>query len=120
MGVPEMPTEIELDIFSGRSNPTWILEASLEAELVNRLRGLPPAHRQAPEPPGLGYRGLLIHSAPELGSGHPIRVYKGVLKHPDGLREDSQRELEAWLLKTGTPFLESNLMEAAAGELDRS
>src|SRR5947208_291634 len=115
-----MPTEIELDVFSGRPNPTWNLEPSLEAELVNRLRALPPTHRQAPEPPGLGYRGLLIRPSPETGPRHTIRVYRGVVKHPNGHREDPGRGLERWLLETGTAVLDANLVQMASKELDRS
>jgi len=55
--------EIELDIFSGMPNPTWILPAKEEAELYERLRADPrqvSREVSASMRVGLGYRGLLV------------------------------------------------------------
>ena len=54
---------VEADLFSGRPNPGWTLDAR-EAEEFSRLfRGLPEggAGRQPFE--GLGYRGMVVRGA---------------------------------------------------------
>jgi hypothetical protein len=51
---------IEIDVFSGRSNPGWIPEKG-EAETINALlQELPPAYSREPVL-GLGYRGFIIY-----------------------------------------------------------
>src|SRR5258708_4345888 len=51
---------VELDIFSGRPNPSWMLAPPERDEL---LRALSAAKREAAarELPGLGYRGFAVH-----------------------------------------------------------
>jgi hypothetical protein len=51
--------EIELDVFSGRRNPRWALSGERAVDIRERLRDLEPAERR--DPPGLGYRGFLVH-----------------------------------------------------------
>ena len=55
--------EVELDVFSGMPNPTWVLSKRQEATLTELL-GAEPAQMSpitAPDEPfGLGYRGLLV------------------------------------------------------------
>jgi hypothetical protein len=64
--------EIQLDIFSGRPNPTWTMAGEAAEHLWSRLRDLEPAPPK--EPPDLGYRGFLL-SAPD----QTVRVFDGVL-----------------------------------------
>ncbi|HXO69570.1 MAG TPA: hypothetical protein VN838_11455 [Bradyrhizobium sp.] len=55
--------EVELDIFSGVPNPTWILSPRQEATLTERLRADRKQISSATEPGtqlGLGYRGLIV------------------------------------------------------------
>ena len=65
--------KLELDVFSGRPNPSWDLSPEEEAELARRLTDLRPVE-QAPPDPGLGYRGFLLS-----GPSRQVRVYQGVL-----------------------------------------
>ncbi len=51
--------EVELDVFSGRPNPSWSLSPAEEEELLHRLSGLPPTD-SVPNPPDLGFRGFRI------------------------------------------------------------
>lgn len=67
------PMEVELDIWSGRPNPTWTLTPEEEAELAKLLQGLKGIEKTA-EPPGLGYRGFVLSSP-----GRRLRVYRGTL-----------------------------------------
>ena len=64
--------EIELDIFSGRPNPTWTLSGEAAERLWSLLKGLEPAPPE--EPPDLGYRGFLLLAPPQT-----VRAYSGVL-----------------------------------------
>ena len=55
--------EVELDIFSGMPNPTWILSSRQEATLYERLRAAPSQISRVTDPKerfGLGYRGVIV------------------------------------------------------------
>ena len=53
-------TQVELDVFSGRPNPSWVLTATEADGLESRLAQLPRS--SAPVPAGrLGYRGFIVH-----------------------------------------------------------
>ena len=77
---------VELDAFSGRSNPTWDLSSSEASELMATMASLPPV-RAAVSPPGLGYRGFLV-SWP----GQSFRVYKGYVIAEDREVTDVYRD----------------------------
>jgi hypothetical protein len=64
--------EIQLDIFSGRPNPTWTVAGETADRLWSLLRDLEPAPPQ--EPPDLGYRGFLLVAPPQT-----VRAYNGTL-----------------------------------------
>ena len=65
---------VELDMFSGRPNPVWQLDAVAEQELLELERALQPAGRLANEPPALGYRGFAY------GNGSDTRrLFDGIL-----------------------------------------
>jgi hypothetical protein len=65
------PMEIELDVFSGRPNPTWIASPERAASIAGALSSLPAAPAR-PEPGHLGYRGFVIRQR-----GLHARVYGG-------------------------------------------
>lgn len=70
---------IELDVFSGRPNPTWSLSAEQIMELLEALQDLPPADKLSQEI-GLGYRGFLILNPDRAGGLAPhIRIYGGIV-----------------------------------------
>ncbi len=55
--------EVELDVFSGVPNPTWVLSPRQEATLYERLRANPKEISSAAKLSpwlGLGYRGLVV------------------------------------------------------------
>jgi hypothetical protein len=63
--------EIELDVFSGRPNPTWTASPDRAASFSRGLSSLPNAPAR-PEPDRLGYRGFIIRQG-----GLTARVYDG-------------------------------------------
>jgi hypothetical protein len=51
-------------IFSGRPNPQWRLEAREAESLVEKWRSLPPFKGDLPKPPILGYQGCSLQDVP--------------------------------------------------------
>ncbi len=93
---------VELDIFSGRPNPSWELSTEDVSELAGRMTNLTPASK-LPVMGGLGYRGFVI-SNPDKIEGLPIqiRVYNGTIttteKELTNYYEDINN-IESWLLE---------------------
>ena len=114
-----MPVEVELDIFSGLPNPTWVLNQEQEAELLSRLHALQPTpEKYIPEPPPLGYRGFIVLSPAGPNSSEPVKVYGGVVQRAGGEYRDPRRALEKWLLGTARSAIEANLKVAVSKELE--
>lgn len=76
--------KVEIDIFSGRENPSWELSPAESSELVERIHPLVPIAPSAEEN-GLGYRGFVILN-PEGKAELPaeIRVYNRALSITSG------------------------------------
>jgi hypothetical protein len=94
--------EVEVDIFSGMPNPTWVLtDADADAFLSNfaRLRRTEAKARSGK----LGYRGLIVRIQAQ-GPSKEIHIHDGVaeLSDEDAFFLDQNRSLERWLLGTGT------------------
>ena len=75
-----MKISIELDVFSGRPNPSWELSPSESGELYQQLSPLPETDKnKSVFNDGLGYRGFVISvSGADAATSLPstIRVYK--------------------------------------------
>lgn len=85
---------VELDMFSGRPNPSWDAPAATGRELAKFERNLVPS-RAAPEPPALGYRGFVY------GEGRNARrAFGGALTRAGQTFEDPGRRIERLLLAT--------------------
>jgi hypothetical protein len=63
---------VELDVFSGRPNPSWQLSPDEIAGLNTRLAGLPRCDQPIPDPV-LGYRGFVL-SNPQAAPGLPLQI----------------------------------------------
>ena len=110
--------EVELDIFSGMPNPTWVLTDTEADSFVKQLAALPQT--SARELSGnLGYRGLIVQCT-EGANTQLIRVQKGTVQISEGATNvyayDKDRQLEQWLLNTGKPHLDNELFQIAARE----
>ena len=91
---------VELDVFSGRTNPSWALTPSECEEIVTRLSRL--ASVAAPtSPASLGYRGFVIHRSGGGGGDTPwAYVSPGVVRmaQEPGRRALADSEgIEEWL-----------------------
>jgi hypothetical protein len=117
-----MAVEIVLDMFSGRPNPTWVLDSKQESELIQRLSALPSAGSfETVEPPALGYRGLLLQiTHGQQKHSEPIRVYGGTVRQVGKILEDDARALEKWLLQTGASTIQGELIDQALNSIPPS
>lgn len=114
---------VEVDLYSGRPNPSWSLTPDEVSQLVERVGGLAPA--AGVEPPGrLGFRGLrfrLYAKGREIASAES---FDGHLRFqdPPGPRHlaDPGRELERWLLETGRGKIEPQVYETLRNEAESS
>lgn len=91
--------QVELDVFSGRPNPTFQLEGAEAARLANATRAAldgESVHRH--EPPALGYRGFRLTDPEKRTLPAPVRVYGRVVEC-DGRCWMDRDELEEKLLK---------------------
>jgi hypothetical protein len=95
----------ELDLFSGRPNPIWELNAEESVELVKRLETLPEA-KGGTVRDQLGYRGIVLTArTDDLAGFTSLVVSAGVVlaRDADGSKRwfvDRGRALERWLLET--------------------
>jgi|SRR5215203_980410 len=100
---------VEVDLFSGRPNPSWSLTPEEAAHLVEIVDELEPA--AAREAPGwLGYRGIRFRL---LRQGREIESAQSFDEHLSrqgaaGTRHlaDPGRKVERWLLGTGEGRIE--------------
>jgi hypothetical protein len=111
--------DVELDIFSGMPNPTWVLTASEAGSFDTQLAALP---QTAPRSlaGNLGYRGLIVQM--RVGTATQlVRIQTGLVQVSDGTADaycvDEARKLERWLLQTGKPHVNGDILRVAEREL---
>jgi hypothetical protein len=102
--------KVELDIFSGRPNPTWVLTPSQASDLTSRIARLHPATAVGQRPENLGYRGFIVQTTTASSAmDRTIRAHSGIVEVVDSTGtayyRDPQRQIELWLLASARPFL---------------
>lgn len=107
------PIEVELDIYSGMPNPTWVLSATDSTELRRRIDALPTTKAAAPAE-NLGYRGFLVRLAE---GAEPARVRQVVRLADKSVRDAGDRGLERWLLGTGRGKVPADVIAVVEKEL---
>jgi hypothetical protein len=102
------PTRIELDVFSGRPNPSWELTRDQAAELARLHAALAPANAASVIPDALGYRGFKLQG---FRSFEELVVWREVVaaRQPDQSVQwnDPSRALESFLLRTMQPHVDA-------------
>ena len=90
---------VELDAFSGRPNPTWLLDAAEIAQLRGRLAGLPRAPGETLPDRGLGYRGFRVRLQGEASdAAQTVYVTNGLVSRGEnGEVYRDTHDLEGWL-----------------------
>jgi hypothetical protein len=96
---------VQLDVFSGRPNPSWDLTPEEAAEFRRLFRTLPESGPVGAPPGGLGYRGIIVtETEDDVHGWDEIVVWKGLIwaRRGDELRHftDKDRSLERWLCGT--------------------
>jgi hypothetical protein len=111
---------IELDIFSGRPNPTWSLDDEQAAELLASFKALAASASQETFFDGLGYRGFRIAG---LRGYDEVRVRGEIVETRQGSawsrRYDQSRSLERFLLETSKAHIDDDLYRRIASEIER-
>jgi hypothetical protein len=100
-----MNLRITFDVFSGRPNPSVVLDANTSAQLLEHIGAIPAISTvySRAEPPRLGYRGLVIEQMQTGIKPLPrLRLAGGRLFGPMGM------------LKMVDPFIESSILQDAA------
>jgi hypothetical protein len=101
---------IELDIFSGRPNPSWTVRPEDQAKLVTLLRddlvAKPGSDAAAP----LGYRGFMVRIASARGESL-IHVFDGSIEFDGKFYRDTERAIEKFIVSTMPPGLKERFKE---------
>lgn len=56
----DRPAHVEIDLFSGRPNPSFVLDAAGTSELLRLVAGATKAARAVAPREGLGFRGFVV------------------------------------------------------------
>ncbi len=114
-----MQFEVELDIFSGMPNPSWVLTDGEADNFAKRLARLLQVSANSLSG-NLGYRGFIVQTM----SGNVarlIRIQAGSVHISENATtayaSDKDRALERWLLATGKPHLKTELFDLAGSAL---
>jgi len=105
---------VTLDLLSGLPNPQWRLTGVAADELTRRLNALalrPGARAQIP--PALGYRGVVVNPDSSVPTGVRYHVYHGSVTADGGYLADPDRNLELWLIDSGTGLVPDELLAVA-------
>jgi hypothetical protein len=113
---------IELDVFSGRANPSWLLTPAECEEIVTRLRRLASAATPS-APASLGYRGFILHWSEGGGERPWAYVTPGVVRMAQaagGRALTDSEGIEEWLRQQAIARGYGSLIRPARREEDRS
>ena len=108
-------------VFSGRPDPEWKIEESIDKELERIWDSLVPIHGEAQSAPSLGYRGCLI----KCKSNIEWFVYKNLvtLKRSGKIesRDDKDRKFEKLVMSSAPQGLvPPSLMENNCDQVNNS
>jgi hypothetical protein len=106
-----MPAIVTLDIYSGRPNPSWVVDDDQLDQVQRRIQQRGAAAAQHPAVPILGYRGFIIR---------PVQSQDGPVVRLEGVAESAQGAGDAVI--SGMPEAEHFLLSTAeeAGALHRT
>jgi hypothetical protein len=114
--------QVELDIFSGRPNPTWYLsqvETKTLKKMLVSLSNIPSVNM----PDNLGYRGFSIKQGETSSIHQPVyKIFHDVIQQSVGGIEsyytDPDRQIERWLLLTAREHIEVGLYQMIQSEIE--
>jgi hypothetical protein len=114
----QISVEVEIDIFSGKPNPAWVLTKTEADSFVKKLSTM--SRTSATKLSGnLGYRGFIVQVKQGIHT-KLIHIQTGIVHISIGAMKiyakDMDRVLERWLLHTGKPFLKDELFKIVEKE----
>jgi hypothetical protein len=114
------PMRVELDAFSGRENPSWVLNEEQSREFIAAFDALAADDSRKPLKDGLGYRGFKITGYRDFeeltvccGVVHGLRGGKTFRWH------DKDRSVERLLLKTARTHIDEPVYKYVASEVEK-
>ncbi len=112
-------SDVEVELYSGRPNPRFVLSPADAAEFRRRLAALSLARNAEGPRDTLGYRGLRV-TGPDA-PGVEVTISAGGVEVSDsgGKRRltDPGRRLERWLVKAATGQLQQGELNAVLQDL---
>jgi hypothetical protein len=107
---------VEVDVYSGRPNPSWQLNSMQARLLLRMLDGVerPGRSGRSCDLPGLGYRGLRVTIA-EGERTSTWRVFDRCLDHDGRAFTDPRARVQAFLFRSTPPSLKSDLGSVLSG-----
>ena len=113
--------EVEVEMYSGRPNPRFVLSGPDTRELQQRLQALPPAPEAAAPRDDLGYRGLRITGPTAPGAEVVVSAGTVEVRDATGKRRlaDPGRLLERWLIAAASTRLQQGELDAVLQDLER-
>jgi hypothetical protein len=114
--------EVELDIFSGNPNPTWILSDADGVLFIKKLTTLQETTAKKLSN-NLGYRGFIAKVVDETEESL-VQIQNGTIQLSQNdinvYYSDQNRDLERWLLNTGKPSLRSDLFKIVESDFPKN
>lgn len=110
-----MTSRITLNVFSGRPNPTWLLNDAEEEQLFERISSLQELTEKRPSGVfgGLGYHGFTI----TRDASHPhgpltLAIHEGIVDHQTGRANVlDQAGIEGWLVELAKPHVSAEVLK---------
>jgi hypothetical protein len=90
---------VELDIFSGRPNPSWTLAAPERDEFLRQLSVPRQEGPPSRDLPGLGYRGFAVHVTRD-GKSQDFNIRPGWIETGGQHFIDGDHAVEKYLIRT--------------------
>jgi hypothetical protein len=112
-GTTRTSATVELDLFSGRPNPTWSLGESETSGILRAWETLASA-QPIPYPGRLGYRGVVV----VFDDGMRLTIADGVAEMAGEARADPDRAFERLVVASGRDVVDDALLDDVLGGLD--
>ena len=119
-------TSVELDIYSGRRNPTWTLESVLASDLMSQIARLNSSSRAVECSQNLGYRAFVVQFLDARSNAiQTVRACSGIIEVTNATGSmyyvDPQKKIELWLLASSAsaqPPLSEDLVAQIVKEIN--
>ena len=100
---------VEIDVYSGRPNPTWVLRHKESVWILRQIRRLPSVDAST-SVPGLGFRGFVLH-VQSAKREEVFRVHDCIIQTGEKLCIDRDGTIERKLLAAIPSDLKTELSD---------